>query len=308
MDYEQQIQSEKEAFDRQAIDREKNGFVPDLQGLVDVPWFYNNAWRDPKIAEIQIKPRIDFIIEFLKKTIPGGRVLEIGCGTGLLSLELSRNNFDVLGLDVSPKNIEVAKKYANRSSGKLDYLACDALNFTPENEKYDAVVFFRSFHHFENLQKLVENIRNWLAPGGKLAISEPVRGEFTENSAIFGAVLRACLPTWIGFEEKLKGKWDFNEVQKQVDEIFSEYTFDDHHHQSEMDNKTDTKNEILNALSQDFKFESICGSDAFIDKLIGGLRGPNRYELARYLKGFDQYLVDKGILPATSLELSATLR
>ena len=49
-------------------------------------------------------------------------------------------------------------------------------------------------------------------------------------------------------------------------------------------------------------------SDAFIDKLIGGLRGKNRFLVARFLKKYDEYLIKKKILNGTSLFLEATIK
>ncbi len=46
-------------------------------------------------------------------------------------------------------------------------------------------------------------------------------------------------------------------------------------------------------------------SDAFIDKIIGGIRGDHKYEIARFLKFLDEHMVRNNILPPTSLELVA---
>jgi len=99
--------------------------------------------------------------------------------------------------------------------------------------------------------------------------------------------------------------WSEEAWEAQVTEIFKEYTLDEHYSQSPLDNSTDEASEIISEIEHLWKIEEQSYSDAFIDKMIGGLRGDNKYQLARFLKFLDNYIVAKGILPPTSLELSA---
>jgi len=67
MNYQDLIVQEKQAFDRQVEERLKHGYVPDLRRLNKVDWFYNNVWRDPEFVKIHWMPRINHIIDKVKK-------------------------------------------------------------------------------------------------------------------------------------------------------------------------------------------------------------------------------------------------
>jgi 2-polyprenyl-3-methyl-5-hydroxy-6-metoxy-1,4-benzoquinol methylase len=311
MSYRDLIAQEREAFDKQIEERLAHGFVPDLRNLQNVDWFYNNVWRDPEFAKIQWMPRINHIIDRVK--IRGGRVLEVGCGCGILGLEMARNGLHVEGVDISEKCIEIANKFktenqGDKDFGSLKYYCADILDLDLQDETFDSVVFFRSLHHFPDLQGTLAKVHQASKEGAYLLISEPVRANFTEQSAEFCAVLRTILPTWEPYEKKLSTSWTTSKWQEQVKEVFREYTLDEHHSQSPLDNSNDDANEVISEIHKLWEIEEKSFSDAFVDKMIGGLRGEHRYDFARLLKFLDNYMIEKGILPPTSLELLAIKR
>ncbi len=145
------LEKEAEAFDEQILERIEKGFVPDLRNLKKVAWFYNNPWREPKFAEIQWFPTIDLIIS--NSVQAGKRALEVGCGNGMLSLEMARNGLSVTGIDLSPKSIEVAEEYSRKNThlegfGSLEYICGDFFSAKLSKESFDSIVFFRTLHHF----------------------------------------------------------------------------------------------------------------------------------------------------------------
>lgn len=302
------IAEEARAFDRQADERTKHGFVPDLQNLATVDWFQNNVWREPEFAKLHWMPRITKILSTTKEK--GGKVLEIGCGLGMLSLEMARQGLDVVGVDLSPQSINVANHYAKTSAhgpsfGSLEYLCTDILTTDLDPQSFDSVVFFRSLHHIPDLHGIMQRVKRWLKPKGKLIISEPVRHHFTMDSAFIAGLIRLLLPTWQPHNEKCAGQWDNARWESYIEDIFEEYTYHGEHEQSPMDNSLDDADMLCQGIGEYFHIEQQYRTDAFIDKIIGGLRGPDRFELAKFLCFFDQYLIDKKILPGTSLELFA---
>ncbi len=314
-DHQDELSAAKETeaaeFDAQTKERIANGFVPDFRRLEPVEWFYNNVWRDPQMARLHWQPRLDRIVETAAKS--GGRVLEMGCGCGMLALELARAGLQVTGVDLSPLSIEVANQYKDENPfqdgcGQLDYICgdFDALEFAAES--FDSVVFFRSLHHFPNTDEVMAKTARLLKPQGNLLISEPIRSHFNEDSARMAALLRLVLPTWISRGEKISGPWTEERLTENITEIYQEYAYEGEHHQSEMDNSTDSAEAIRDAVSQYLVIVSEDLSDAFTDKLLGGLRGEHRYDLARLLQAFDAYAVKNDILPPTSIELHAQKR
>jgi ubiquinone biosynthesis O-methyltransferase len=306
--YKKLVKEELHTFDNQAEQRIKHGFVPDLRGLKRVDWFYNNVWRDPEFVKIHWIPRISEIINQARNN--GNKVLELGCGLGMLSLELARNGLDVTGVDLSPKNIDVANEYKKKNTfkdnfGSLEYVCCDVNEMHFGKEGFDSVIFFRSLHHIPNWENLLEKVHSVLKTGGKLILSEPVRSNFTKESAHFAAILRTILPTWINYKEKLINDWNEEEWNEIVNDIFEEYVLDGEHQQSPMDNSIDDAQKIVISIKKNFSVLEEKYSDAFIDKIIGGIRGDHKYEIARFLKFLDEHMVRNNILPPTSLELVA---
>ena len=59
--------------------------------------------------------------------------------------------------------------------------------------------------------------------------------------------------------------------------------------------------QIFNDFKSNFIIKELKYHDAFIDKLIGGLRGKSRFLIAQMLKEFDNYLIETGILKGTTI-------
>lgn len=305
----ERLEKEAAAFDKQALERIQNGFVPDLRRLKKVDWFYNNVWRDPEFAKIHWFPRIKNIIEHAKKS--GSKVLEVGCGLGMLSLEFARHGLEVTGVDLSPKSIEIAKHYKEANPfkgnfGSLRYICADFKEIEFEKEYFDSVVFFRTFHHIPDPERTVQKVSSILALGGKIILSEPVRAHFTMESALLAGILRIILPTWIPYSEKLKRDWNEGDWNQEIHDIFEEYVIKGKYEQSPMDNTTNSSEEIVKSIKKHFMIIEENYYDAFVDKIIGGLRGEYKYELANFLSFLDKYIIENGFLPPTSLELVGT--
>jgi len=303
-----EILAEALDFDQQITTRIKHGFIPDLRKQRRVRWFYNNVWREPEFVRIHVMPQINKIILIARKR--GGRVIEIGCGSGFLTLELARHNLDVTGVDISPKNIEVAKRYreknrSNKNFGSLQYIHGDVTSMNLGDNKFDTVIFFGTLHHIRDLDKVLSKMHDAMKPNGNIIICEPVRGNITYASAEFAAIIRAILPTWIPYEKKLKKLTTPNGWGKYVQEIYDEYTFKGKNRQSTFDNVTSSEKIILATVKKYFQIKKIHRYDAFLDKIIGGLRGKDRYVLATFLKCLDDDLVVRKVLPNTKIFIHA---
>jgi 2-polyprenyl-3-methyl-5-hydroxy-6-metoxy-1,4-benzoquinol methylase len=306
-----EIKKEADSFDRQTIKRVKRGFYPDLRRLKKVPWFYNNPWRDPEFVKIQIMPKINFLVRHAVKR--GGKVLEIGCGTGFTSLELARNGLDVTAIDLSPYSIQVARNTLKRAArskkfGALTYRAGDILEMNPPKQYYDSVVFYSSLHHMPDLKKIIKKAHSALKRGGYLIACEPLRDEFTVHSAGIAALLRVVLPTWETRDKKIIHTASVENWKHYVGQIHNEYTYKNEHgenEQSPFDNINASEKVMVGAIRKLFKIKTIEYGDAFIDKLIGGLRGSHAYKLAGALKMIDDELVRSGSLPPTSIRIFA---
>ncbi|MCK5229507.1 MAG: methyltransferase domain-containing protein, partial [Desulfobulbaceae bacterium] len=260
------LKEEAEAFDSQILARIQAGFVPDLRRLKKLEWFYNNIWRDPEFVKINLLPKVNFVINIAKKT--KGDVLEIGCGSGYLSLELARHGLNVLGIDLSEENIAVARKTADEIAtgpfaGTLRYKCDDIMKMALAPGLFDSVIFFSSLHHMPTPLTVLEKVHKILKPSGNLIVVEPIRGEFTKKSAEIAALLRLVLPTYISFEEKL-ASLKKQTMDAYIREIHDEYTFRNDHQQSPHDNLTNTAKTILDATATFFEIIRVQYSGAFL--------------------------------------------
>jgi SAM-dependent methyltransferase len=96
------------------------------------PAYLRNAFTYGTVKEI------DFIIEVLGLR-PGMRVLDVGCGPGRHSLELSRRGFDMTGVDLSPEFISLAREAADSESLEIDFQVLDVRELAFD-EEFDAVI------------------------------------------------------------------------------------------------------------------------------------------------------------------------
>jgi len=105
----------------------------------------------------------------------GGKVLDIGCGTGLLSLKfLEKANCLIYGIDSSPPMLEIFKdKIAKLNlSEKISCKLEDAENFDFKNENFDIIASTVTLHHVKNKLPVIEKIYKLLNPGGKFLLGD----------------------------------------------------------------------------------------------------------------------------------------
>jgi len=98
---------------------------------------------------------------------PGARVLDVGCGEGILTRELAARAGSVLGIDVDAASIERAR--ATTTERNVDYVCADVMRHPLAVANFDAVVSVATLHHLgteAGLMRLSELVR----PGGVLAV------------------------------------------------------------------------------------------------------------------------------------------
>ena len=94
-------------------------------------------------------PRINFIKTHLN--LPEKRILDIGCGGGLLSESLTRLGAKVTGVDAGFENIEIAKIHAKEQLLDIHYLSCDAESLVDGmKHSFDALCGLEVVEHVES--------------------------------------------------------------------------------------------------------------------------------------------------------------
>ncbi|MBT6197540.1 MAG: bifunctional 2-polyprenyl-6-hydroxyphenol methylase/3-demethylubiquinol 3-O-methyltransferase UbiG [Pelagibacteraceae bacterium] len=115
--------------------------------------------------------RIKYIQDTLnKKKLNKLKILDVGCGGGLVSEGIAKLGADVTGIDFIEENIRVAKKHAKQSKLEINYIVKD---FEKERltSKYDVIIIFEVLEHLENWKSFLEKIQKNLKPKGVLIAS-----------------------------------------------------------------------------------------------------------------------------------------
>lgn len=101
----------------------------------------------------------DVILNELPSDLRGKRVLDAGCGTGALAFELAARGADVLGVDISPQLVEIARKRTPANiAGSLEFRAGDMLS--PKFGRFDQVVAMDSMIYYTeaDIAKILEGL------------------------------------------------------------------------------------------------------------------------------------------------------
>ena len=130
--------------------------------------------------------RAQFIAE--RTTLAGRRVLDVGCGGGLLAEALSRAGARVTAIDLAPGMIEVARLHAAESALAVDYRVAAAEEVAAaEPAAFDVVTCMEMLEHVPRPAAMTATLARALRPGGALFVSTINRNLRSFLLAIVGA-------------------------------------------------------------------------------------------------------------------------
>ena len=222
--------------------------------LADQWWDANGKFKPlHTFNPIRIKYIIDKCSSHFKlnkhenKTLSKLKILDIGCGGGLVCEPLTRLGAQVTGIDASYKNIEVAKIHAKKSNLKIKYL-----NTSPEknkiNEKFDVILNLEVVEHVDNLDLFLKSSSELLKKNGIMFIATINRTFESYIKAIIGAeyVLR-----WLPI-----GTHDWQKFLKpeEIEKKFKQLNLD----------KTDLNGLKFNIFSNNWSLSSDCSVNYII--------------------------------------------
>ena len=118
--------------------------------------------------------------KLVKKTVNKGKVLDLGCGTGQ-NLILTSKRIDYgLGIDISDKRLDIARKISKLNSLKnLDFEKKSVLKNNLKENSFDWVICTEVIEHIKEDELLLDNISKLLKSNGKLIITTPSKKMFT---------------------------------------------------------------------------------------------------------------------------------
>jgi 2-polyprenyl-6-hydroxyphenyl methylase/3-demethylubiquinone-9 3-methyltransferase len=161
--------------------------------IADEWWDINGKFKPLHMFNpIRIEYILDIALNYFKidknKKFPlkNLKILDIGCGGGLISEPMSRLGAKVTGIDASDKNIQVAKLHAKNNNLKINYL-----NTTPENldqhNEFDIILNLEVVEHVENLDLYLSSCFKLLKKNGIMFTATINRTLTSYVKAIVGA-------------------------------------------------------------------------------------------------------------------------
>jgi 2-polyprenyl-6-hydroxyphenyl methylase/3-demethylubiquinone-9 3-methyltransferase len=119
--------------------------------------------------------------------LQGLRILDIGCGGGLLSEPLARLGATVVGVDPSAANIKAAQRHAAQSGLPIDYRCATAEELAEAGESFDVVLAMEVVEHVTDVPLFVRSCAAMVKPGGLMIVATINRTLKSFALAIVGA-------------------------------------------------------------------------------------------------------------------------
>ncbi|WP_029407521.1 bifunctional 2-polyprenyl-6-hydroxyphenol methylase/3-demethylubiquinol 3-O-methyltransferase UbiG [Thiomicrorhabdus sp. Milos-T2] len=150
----------------------------------------SNTWWDLE-GEFGALHKINPLrLEFMRKhhEIKNQKIVDIGCGGGILSESLAANGADVTGIDLAEEVLTVAKLHGLDSGVKVNYQLIAAEEFAKENnEQFDIVTCMEMLEHVPDPSSIIQAAAECVKPGGWVFFSTLNRNYKSYLLAIFAA-------------------------------------------------------------------------------------------------------------------------
>lgn len=118
----------------------------------------------------------------------GQRVLDVGCGGGLLAESMARLGAEVVGIDVVERNIEVARLHAREGGLAIDYRLASVETLREQGEApFDLVLNMEVVEHVADLEAFMAACNALVRPGGRQVVATINRNPWAWLTAVFAA-------------------------------------------------------------------------------------------------------------------------
>jgi 2-polyprenyl-6-hydroxyphenyl methylase/3-demethylubiquinone-9 3-methyltransferase len=139
--------------------------------------------------------RRDFIVSRIERhfgrdrerSLAGIRILDVGCGAGLLCEPLAERGADVVGIDATARNIEIARWHAANSGLSIDYRHCLAEHVFEAGERFDVVLNTEVVEHVADPEQFMKDCCDLVGPSGIMVVATLNRTLRSFLQAIVGA-------------------------------------------------------------------------------------------------------------------------
>jgi 2-polyprenyl-6-hydroxyphenyl methylase/3-demethylubiquinone-9 3-methyltransferase len=147
-------------------------------------------WWDPDGAMGMLHVVNPLRTNFIKKnaSLTGKKVLDVGCGGGILTESLTREGAEATGIDLAETPLKIASQHAEQAGLSIEYLAKNVEDLARERpHAYDVVACCEALEHVPDPGKIIDCCAALLEPGGTLFFSTINRNLKSFLFAIIGA-------------------------------------------------------------------------------------------------------------------------
>ncbi len=135
----------------------------------------------------------NFKLKNKSKPLSGIKILDIGCGGGLLSEPMSRMGANVTGIDASDKNIKIAKVHSKKNKLKINYL-CSSPEKLKIGKKFDVILNMEIVEHVEDVDFFLKSCSKLLKKNGLMFVATINK---TLKSYVFAIVGAEYVLRWL---------------------------------------------------------------------------------------------------------------
>ena len=132
-------------------------------------------------------------LEKTKKPLNKIKILDIGCGGGLLSEPMSRLGADVVGIDASEKNIKVAELHAKKNNLDIKYICASPENLKTDY-KFDVILNMEIIEHVDNIDFFLKSCSHLLKKNGIMFVATLNK---TLKSYVFAIIGAEYIMRWL---------------------------------------------------------------------------------------------------------------
>lgn len=129
--------------------------------------------RRDQVSRVAFSEIYDLIYNLVCETVASGKILDIGCGTGLCAIQIAKDDhYEVAGIDNSAEMIKMCKKNAKKEGAMVDFRVAAASQLPFEDREFDMIVSNGSLHHWEKPVEVFNEVYRVLKPGGSVFIND----------------------------------------------------------------------------------------------------------------------------------------
>jgi 2-polyprenyl-6-hydroxyphenyl methylase/3-demethylubiquinone-9 3-methyltransferase len=160
------------------------------QGELDKFASLAQSWWDPNGPSKPLHDLNPLRLRYVERIMPlaHARIVDVGCGGGILSEAMARDSADVLGIDLSQAVLDVAELHALEAQVRVGYRAVAAEVLAQEQPaNFDLVTCMEMLEHVPDPAAMLAALANLVKPGGDVVVSTLNRKPIAFAVAIIGA-------------------------------------------------------------------------------------------------------------------------